>query len=168
MNRRIMLDLETENPTLRQAVGEARALLHDAAQRLNKILLDEPIIEATPVEAEAAISCAADAIIAALRVLDSAAPTGKATTAPSRDAPTRQQGQFLAYIHEYMRRNYAGVAPTHAALQKFFNLTAPSVNSMLNRLEHRGFLRRIPHQARGIELTIAPDLIPPLDRPFKM
>jgi len=47
------------------------------------------------------------------------------------------------------------------------NLTAPSVNSMLIRLERRGFIRRIPHQARGIELTIEPGLIPRLDRPFK-
>ena len=39
---------------------------------------------------------------------------------------------------------------------------------MLIRLERRGFIRHIPHQARGIELTIATDLIPPLDRPFKV
>jgi len=83
------------------------------------------------------------------------------------DGPTRQQGQFLAFIREYMLRNYAGVAPTHAALQRFFNLSAPSVNSMLVRLEQRGFIRRVPGKARGIELVIPPDCIPPLERPFK-
>ena len=65
-----------------------------------------------------------------------------------------------------MMRNEAGIAPTHAILQQFFNLTAPSVNSMLVRLEKRGFIRRVP-QARAIELTISTDRIPQLDRPFK-
>ncbi len=41
-------------------------------------------------------------------------------------------------------------------------------NSMLIRLEQRGFIRRVPHQARGIELTVNPDWIPPLDRPFRL
>ena len=66
-----------------------------------------------------------------------------------------------------MLRNYAGVAPTHADFQRFFNLTAPSVNSMLVRLEQRGFIRRVPGKARGIELVIPADRIPPLDHPFK-
>lgn len=85
----------------------------------------------------------------------------------SSDAPTRQQGQFLAFIREYMMRNHAGVAPTHAAFQKFFNLTPPPVNSMLIRLEQRGFIKRIPGQARAIQLVISPDCIPNLERPFK-
>jgi SOS-response transcriptional repressor LexA len=67
-----------------------------------------------------------------------------------------------------MIRNEAGVAPTHAILQQFFNLTAPSVNSMLVRLERRGFIRRIPGKARAIELTISMEWIPQLDRPFKV
>lgn len=82
-------------------------------------------------------------------------------------APTRQQGQFLTFIAEYMMRNHAGAAPTHADFQKFFNLTPPSVNSMLRRLEERGFIRRIPGQARGIQLTTPAGLLPKLERPFK-
>jgi SOS-response transcriptional repressor LexA len=82
--------------------------------------------------------------------------------------PTPRQGQFLAYIRAFIKNNYAGVAPTHAELQKFFNLTPPSVNSMLIRLEQRGFIRRVPGTARAIELTVDPDLIPPLERPFKL
>ncbi len=42
------------------------------------------------------------------------------------------------------------------------------VTSMLIRLERRGFIRRVLHQARGIKLTVSPDWIPPLDRPFKL
>jgi DNA-binding MarR family transcriptional regulator len=41
------------------------------------------------------------------------------------------------------------------------------VNSMLMRLEKRGFIQRTPGQARGIQLIITPDLIPPLERSFK-
>jgi len=85
----------------------------------------------------------------------------------SPGSPTRKQGQFLAYLHEYMMCNHHNLAPTHAAFQKFFNLTPPSVNSMLIRLEQRGFIKRTPDQARGIQLVIAPNLIPPLERKFK-
>ncbi|MDP3850436.1 MAG: PDDEXK nuclease domain-containing protein [Luteolibacter sp.] len=85
----------------------------------------------------------------------------------AKSAPTRQQGQFLAFIREYIMRNEQGLAPTRAAFQKFFDLTPPSVNSMLIRLEQRGFIQRKPGQARGIQLVIKPDLIPPLERKFK-
>ena len=64
-------------------------------------------------------------------------------------------------------RNESGVAPRHADFQRFFNLTPPSVNSMLIRLEEREFIRRIPGKARAIELMINPDWIPPLERLFK-
>ena len=110
---------------------------------------------------------AIEAIDAAVRRLDSAAPVKRSSATPPPGGPTRQQGQFLAFIREYMMRNQAGVAPRHADFQQFFNLTPPSVNSMLIRLEQRGFIRRIPGKARAIELAINPDWIPPLDRPFR-
>lgn len=86
---------------------------------------------------------------------------------PPKNAPTRQQGQFLAFIRDYMMRTRHNLAPAHADFQKFFDLTPPSVNSMLIRLEKRGFITRNPGQARDIELMVPPDLIPPLERPFK-
>lgn len=162
-----MQDSAKDTVVLRQVIGEAQALLRDAARRLSSILRNEPIISETPLEAEATMELAAEGIGAALRVLDAVAPKKSLAAKPSRDAPTRQQGQFLAFLREYMMRNQAGVAPSHADFQRFFDLTPPSVNSMLIRLEQRGFIRRIPHQARAIELTIAPALIPSLDRPFR-
>ena len=71
---------------------------------------------------------------------------------PPAGAPTRQQGQFLAYISEYVAANRAGVAPSHADLQSFFNLTPPSVNSMLVRLERCGFIRRVPGMLAPTEI----------------
>lgn len=52
-------------------------------------------------------------------------------------------------------------------LQRFFNLTPPSVNSMLIRFEERGFIRREPGKARAIQIVIDPELIPPLEGIFK-
>jgi repressor LexA len=127
---------------------------------------DETVLPETPMEALSAMESAVDSIQAALRRLEAiAAKTLPAPPPPG--GPTRQQGQFLAFIREYIMRNELGVAPTHSALQRFFNLTAPSVNSMLIRLEQRGFIRRIPGKARAIEIICQADWIPQLDRPFK-
>jgi repressor LexA len=123
-------------------------------------------MEETPLEVQSAMDIAIESIHEALRRLDVHA-VSTATLSRRRDGPTRQQGQFLAFIREYMMRNEAGVAPSHADLQRFFNLTPPSVNSMLIRLEERGFIRRIPGKARAIEITLRSDSIPPLERPFK-
>ena len=160
-------EIEAENRKLRQASTEARALLGDAAEKLRVILQDEPIMAETPMEAWAVMESAVEAMDAALRLLESGGPETRPSAAPIPGGPTRQQGQFLAFIREYMMRNAAGIAPRHADFQKFFNLTPPSVNSMLIRLEQRGFIRRVPGMARAIELIISPDCIPPLDRPFK-
>ena len=169
MNQTPHMNPATEDDVrkLRQAIAEASALLGAAAEKLRAGLGDEAIMAETPLEAEAVMGSALEAIGVALRRLDSAAAARQSSAALPPGGPTRQQGQFLAFIREYMMRNRAGVAPSHADFQRFFNLTPPSVNSMLIRLEQRGFIRRIPRKARAIELTVNPDWIPPLDRPFK-
>ncbi|MEI8379286.1 MAG: MarR family transcriptional regulator [Planctomycetota bacterium] len=159
-----------ENSRLRQACAEAKTLLDGADKKLRKILDDEPIILETPLEASNAMELTAQAIAAARRILSMVSRSEKpVATLPSggSDGPTRQQGQFLAFIREYMMRNKAGQAPSHADLQRFFNLTPPSVNSMLIRLEQRGFIRREPGKARAIEIVIDSELIPPLEGLFK-
>ena len=65
-----------------------------------------------------------------------------------------------------MLRNQ-GLAPTHIEFQRFFQLTPPSVNSMLKRLDQKGFIRRVSGMPRAIQLTIDPEHIPKLGRPFK-
>ena len=160
--------VEAEKCSLREANAKAKKLLGKTIERLLVTIDDEPIMEETPLEVWAAIDSAIEAMGAALRCLESADHTDGLAAAHLSGGPTRQQGQFLAFIREYMMRNEAGIAPTHAILQQFFNLTAPSVNSMLIRLEKRGFIRRVPGKARAIELTISTDRIPQLDRPFKV
>ena len=160
-----MADLMEENRLLRQAIAGAQRHLDSGAARLRGVLDDEAFIEETAIEVEFAMELAADAIAAALRSLQHS--TAQRASGPIPGGPTRQQGQFLAYIREYMLRNHLGLAPTHAEFQRFFNLTPPSVNSMLKRLDQKGFIRRTPGKARAIELTFDPELIPPLNRPFK-
>jgi DNA-binding MarR family transcriptional regulator len=82
------------------------------------------------------------------------------TTSPQK--PTARQAQFLAFILDFQKLNH-GVAPSHVDFQKYFELTPPSVNSMLKRLDERGFISRVPGQARSITITIDPTLIPPLE-----
>ena len=160
-------EAEADVRKLRQAIAEARAPLGDAAEKLRAVLGDEFFMAETLLEVQAVMESAVKAVDAALRRLEYAAPAKRSSAAPPPVGPTRQQGQFLAFIREYMMRNQAGVAPSHADFQRFFNLTPPSVNSMLIRLDQRGFIRRIPGKARAIELTVNPDWIPPLDRPFR-
>ena len=76
---------------------------------------------------------------------------------------TTRQGQFLAYINQYSILN--GCAPSEAEMERFFRLTPPSVHQMVLRLERRGFIRRVPGQARGISLIVPPECLPQLQRP---
>jgi len=77
-------------------------------------------------------------------------------------AYTDRQGQFLAYIHQYSIVN--GRAPAEADMQRFFQITPPSVHSMVLTLERQGLIRRVPGQARSITLIIPPESLPPLKR----
>ncbi|MBC8097054.1 MAG: SOS response transcriptional repressor [Akkermansiaceae bacterium] len=76
--------------------------------------------------------------------------------------PTERQGQFLAYIFQYSLVN--GCAPAEADMQRYFQITPPSVHSMVLTLERRGFIQRVPGQARSITLLVPPDSLPVLKR----
>ena len=74
---------------------------------------------------------------------------------------SERQGQYLAFIHAYTKV-VNGRPPAQADLQRFFAVTAPSVHQMLLNLERRGLLRRIPGQARSLEVLVAPEDLPAL------
>ncbi len=71
---------------------------------------------------------------------------------------TELQGQYLAYLHQYGILN--GCAPSEADMQRFFQVTPPTVHQMVLTLERRGFIRRVPGQARSITLTVPPSRCP--------
>lgn len=77
-------------------------------------------------------------------------------------APTERQGQFLAFIHQYGILN--GCAPSEADMQRYFQVTPPSVHTMVLTLERRGFIRRVPGQARSITVIVPPESLAPLKR----
>jgi DNA-binding MarR family transcriptional regulator len=73
---------------------------------------------------------------------------------------TEKQGQYLAFIHAYVLLNRR--APAEADMQAYFRVTPPSVHRMVVELERLGLIRRVPRQARSIELCLALEELPAL------
>ena len=90
-------------------------------------------------------------------------------TADSRPRFTLKQGQYLAFIHAY--RRLLGRPLAEADMQRFFQVTPPSVHQMVLSLEKAGFITRQPGLARSIALAVdptdLPELISPYDQPVK-
>ncbi len=80
--------------------------------------------------------------------------------APMQSQMTSTQGQYLAFIYAYTR--VLRRPPAEADIQKYFEVTSPTVHQMLITLERKGLIRRTPGVARSIELLIAPDSLPVL------
>jgi len=74
---------------------------------------------------------------------------------------TTKQGQYLAFIHAYIKLNRR--PPAETDMQRFFRVTPPSVHRMVVELERLGLIRRQPGVARSLELLVAPALIPALE-----
>ena len=73
---------------------------------------------------------------------------------------TQKQGQYLAFIHAYTL--VIGRPPAEADLQRFFQVTTPSVHQMVLTLERNGLIQRRPGIARSIEVLVDPGVLPPL------
>ena len=73
---------------------------------------------------------------------------------------TPRQGQFLAFIYYYTKMN--GRPPAEADMQRYFQVTPPSVHQMVVTLERRGYIARVPGQGRSIRLLLPRDTLPDL------
>src|SRR5208283_5370305 len=73
---------------------------------------------------------------------------------------TPTQGQYLAFIYAYTR--VLRRPPAEADIQKYFEVTPPTVHQMLITLERKGLIRRTPGVARSIEVLVAPESLPVL------
>jgi DNA-binding MarR family transcriptional regulator len=73
---------------------------------------------------------------------------------------TRKQGQYLAFIYHYTKINCQ--PPAEADMQRYFRTSPPTVHSMVVRLEQRGFIHRVPGQARSIRVALPPEQLPNL------
>ena len=74
---------------------------------------------------------------------------------------TKRQGQYLSFIAMYTKLN--GRPPAEMDMQRYFNVTPPSVHQMVLALEKRGLIDRIPGRARSIKVLVPRDQIPRLD-----
>lgn len=73
---------------------------------------------------------------------------------------TTKQGQYLAYIHLYIRLRR--VAPAEADFCSYFGTRPPSVHQMLVTLQKKGLISRVPRTPRSIRLIVPIDQIPEL------
>jgi Mn-dependent DtxR family transcriptional regulator len=79
---------------------------------------------------------------------------------PSAKKFTPKQGQYLAFIHLYMRLHRR--PPAETDMQEYFRVSPPSVHQMVLTLERQGLIKRQPRVARSIELIVDPTLLPEL------
>ncbi len=73
---------------------------------------------------------------------------------------TKLQGQYLAFMTAYTAVNDR--PPAEADMQRYFQVTPPSVHSMIVTLERRGFILRTPGRARSIRVLVPRDELPAL------
>lgn len=71
---------------------------------------------------------------------------------------TEKQGQYLAFIYSYTKINRR--PPAEADIQRYFAVTPPTVHQMILKLEAEGFIKRVPGQARSIEVLLPPEQLP--------
>lgn len=68
---------------------------------------------------------------------------------------TRKQHELLMYIHERIKES--GVSPSFDEMKDALDLASKSgIHRLITALEERGFLRRLPHRARALEVVKLP------------
>ena len=71
---------------------------------------------------------------------------------------TRKQFELLRFIHERLKES--GVPPSFDEMKDALDLRSKSgIHRLITALEERGFIRRLPHRARAIEVIKLPDAV---------
>lgn len=71
---------------------------------------------------------------------------------------TPKQRDLLIFIHE--RVQDSGVPPSFEEMKAALNLKSKSgIHRLITALEERGFIRRLPHRARALEVLKVPDAV---------
>ncbi|HTI66781.1 MAG TPA: transcriptional repressor LexA [Caulobacteraceae bacterium] len=69
---------------------------------------------------------------------------------------TRKQHELLMFIHERLKES--GVSPSFDEMKDALDLASKSgIHRLITALEERGFLRRLPHRARALEVIKLPE-----------
>ena len=74
---------------------------------------------------------------------------------------TAKQGQYLAFIYYYTKIH--GRPPAEADLHRYFRVSPPAIHQMIVTLERRGFITKVPGQARSMKLLLTRDQLPDLE-----
>ncbi len=76
---------------------------------------------------------------------------------------TRKQYELLMFIDGHIREN--GVSPSFEEMKDALNLKSKSgIHRLITALEERGFVRRMAHRARALEVLRLPENIAPRER----
>lgn len=69
---------------------------------------------------------------------------------------TRKQHELLMYIHQHLQ--HSGVSPSFDEMKDALNLRSKSgIHRLITGLEERGFIRRLAHRARALEVLRLPE-----------
>ena len=69
---------------------------------------------------------------------------------------TKKQKNLLLYINKNLRSS--GVSPSYEEMKKSLNLKSKSgIHRLISALEERGFIRRLAHKARALEVIKLPE-----------
>ncbi len=73
---------------------------------------------------------------------------------------TRKQHDLLLYIHKSLKNE--GISPSFDEMKDALGLRSKSgIHRLITALEERGFIRRLPHRARALEVLKLPDAMAP-------
>ncbi|MEO0467230.1 MAG: transcriptional repressor LexA [Pseudomonadota bacterium] len=74
---------------------------------------------------------------------------------------TAKQKELLLYIHDRIQKD--GVSPSFDEMKDALNLASKSgIHRLITALEERGFIRRLAHRARALEVVKLPESASPL------
>jgi len=69
---------------------------------------------------------------------------------------TKKQKNLLLYINKKLRSS--GISPSYEEMKESLNLKSKSgIHRLISALEERGFIRRLPHKARALEVIKLPE-----------
>ncbi len=79
---------------------------------------------------------------------------------------TRKQHELLLYINRRLAES--GISPSFEEMKEALSLKSKSgIHRLISGLEERGFIRRLPHRARALEVVKLPEETAAKGRPTK-
>lgn len=80
---------------------------------------------------------------------------------------TRKQQELLAFIDQRLQAD--GVSPSFEEMKDALQLRSKSgVHRLINALEERRFIRRLPNRARALEVLQMPDAVRTARAPLRL